>query len=80
MMESKGIQYSVALNSARWVWIVHLKDGLQTGSAPNRTLAVLAAIKAINKAAKKQRAVARSASKQASPNQVREPNRMERSR
>jgi hypothetical protein len=64
-MESKGVQYSVALSGNRWRWLAHLKNGLQTGFAANRTLAVLAAIKAINKEAKRQRA-ARSGSEQAS--------------
>jgi hypothetical protein len=58
-MESKGVQYSVALSGDRWRWMIHLKNGLQTGYAANRTLAVLAAIKAIGKAIKKQRTAAR---------------------
>jgi hypothetical protein len=60
-MESHGVQYSVEFNSGGWRWMIHLKNGLQTGFEANRTLAVLAAIKAINKAAKNQRAVARAA-------------------
>jgi hypothetical protein len=65
-MESKGVQYSVALSGDRWRWMVHLNNGLQTGFAPNRALAVLAALKAIRTAAKKQRAAVRSVSEQAS--------------
>jgi hypothetical protein len=61
-MESKGVQYHVKLSGNRWRWMVHLTKGARTGFAANRTLAVLAAIKTINKAAKKQRA-ARSAPK-----------------
>jgi hypothetical protein len=64
-MEGKGVQYSVALSGDRWRWMVHLNNGLKTGFAANRALAVLAALKAIKKAAKKQRAAARSVSKQA---------------
>lgn len=54
-MEHKDIQYSVALIGDSWRWTVHL-SGTRFGS--NRTLAVLAAIKAINKAAKQRRAAA----------------------
>jgi hypothetical protein len=39
--------------------MVCLPDGLQTGFADNRTLAVIAAIKAINKATKQRRAAIR---------------------
>jgi hypothetical protein len=42
--------------------MIHPNNGLQTGFAPNRTVAVLAAIKAIKRAAKKQRAAARAVS------------------
>jgi hypothetical protein len=52
-MESKGVPYSVALSGSRWRWTIHLEKGIQTGFSANRTLAVLAAIKAIKKAAKK---------------------------
>jgi hypothetical protein len=71
-MESKGVKYSVALSGDRWRWMIHLENGLQTGVAASRNLAVLGALKAIKKAAKKQQAAARSASKQAAPNEVRE--------
>jgi hypothetical protein len=57
-MESKGVQYSVASSGSRWRWTIHLKKGIQTGFSANRTLAVLAAIKAIKKATKKQAAAA----------------------
>jgi hypothetical protein len=57
-MEHKDIQYSVALIGDRWRWKVHLPVGWLTGFGSNRTLAVLAAIKAINKAAKQRRAAA----------------------
>ncbi len=43
---------------------VQLPDGLQTGFGSNRTLAVLAAIKAINKAAGQRRAAVRAAAEE----------------
>ena len=58
-MESKGIQYNVAQSGERWRWMVHLRNELKTGYARNRSLAVLAAIKAINKAAQQHRAETR---------------------
>jgi hypothetical protein len=61
-MESKVVQYSVVVSGDRWRWMIHPNNGLQTGFAPNRTVAVLAAIKAIKRAAKKQRAAARAVS------------------
>jgi hypothetical protein len=60
-MEHKGIQFSVALIGNRWRWMAHLWDGIHTGFAGNRTLAILSAIKVINKATKQQRATIRGA-------------------
>jgi hypothetical protein len=60
-MEHKGIQYSVALIGNRWRWMAHICDGMQTGFAGNRALAILSAIKVINKAAKQQKAAIRGA-------------------
>jgi hypothetical protein len=61
-MEIKGIQYSVSEDGGGWRWIVHLKDGLKTGFAGNRTLAILAAIKAIKGAATREKRAKQSTS------------------
>jgi hypothetical protein len=62
-MESHGIQYSVVQSGGLWRWLVHLRNELKTGYARNRSLAVLAAIKAINKAAQQDRAEMRAAAR-----------------
>jgi len=50
-MEHKGTQYSVVQTAAPsgWKWAVNTKRGTRTGTAPSRTLAILRAIKAIDK-------------------------------
>jgi hypothetical protein len=54
-MESKGVQYSVAQAKGRWHWMVYLPNGLKTGSARFRTVAILAALNAIRKYAAAQK-------------------------
>ena len=50
-MEHKGTQYSVVQTAAPsgWKWTVNTERGTRTGTAGNRTLAILRAIKAIDK-------------------------------
>jgi hypothetical protein len=63
-MKSGDLHYSISQTEERWRWMVHFEDGLKTGFSPNRTAAILAAIKAVNKAARQQRRAARATARQ----------------
>jgi hypothetical protein len=50
-MEHKGTRYSViqSVDPSGWKWVVNTERGTRIGTARNRTLAILQAIKAIDK-------------------------------
>ena len=60
-MEHKGTQYTVVQTAAPsgWKWAVNTKRGTRTGTASNRTLAILRAIAAIDKEERQIRAARR---------------------
>ena len=60
-MEHKGTQYSVVQTAAPsgWKWAVNTERGTRIGTAPSRTLAILRAIKAIDKEKRQIRAARR---------------------
>jgi len=61
-MQHKGVFYSVVQTiGAAFKWTVRLKAGERVGEARNRTLAVLQAIKVINKDARQTNAAFRKA-------------------
>jgi hypothetical protein len=60
-MEHKGTQYTVVQTAAPsgWKWTVNTERGIRTGTAGNRTLAILRAIKAIDREERQIRAARR---------------------
>ena len=60
-MEHKGIPYSVgeSVDPNSWKWTVDTEHGTKFGTARNRTLAILPAIKAIDKDQRQIRATRR---------------------
>jgi hypothetical protein len=55
-MEYRGIHYTVVEAGAAFKWTVHLPTGARFGEAPNRPLATIQAIKAIDKQERQTRA------------------------
>ena len=47
-MEYRGIHYTVVEAGAAFKWTVHLPTGARFGEAPNRPLAIIKALKAID--------------------------------
>jgi hypothetical protein len=48
-MEYRGIHYTVVPGGAAFKWTAHLATGNRSGEAPNRPLAIIQALKAIDK-------------------------------
>ena len=55
-MEYRGIRYSIVQAGAAFKWTAHLATGDRIGEAPNRSLAIIQALQAIDKQQRETRA------------------------